>query len=599
MKKGNLKLMFIVMLALFCTGTVADAIKYGRYHQALLRAILDRQPERTVEEAKLFLQENPDDTEAHFLMGVAYAWMGQADSAVTPVKRALDLGHPPSRLIAGPRFLLEPLQKHSAIKALINESTIKPLHGPMIGSVTESSARFWVRTAREATVQIKLRPARSETYSILSSKARSLESSDYTVALDVEGLEPDTRYEYAVEIDGDLHAEPYQQFRTFSRAGSPTKFNLVFGGGAGYYPEYERMWDTVRSLNPAALLMLGDNVYIDDPFRPAMQRYCYYRRQSIPGWRKLAASTSVYAIWDDHDFSDNDSWGGPNVWDPFDWASSVADRWRQGDLHIFLPEAATDTTAGGWNGEGWTPYVDASRGLNDFDLDTDFIPERQHKVYALDASFKPMTWEIFQQNWINPGREDLPDLPGTFYTFSHGDVEFFMLDCRYYRTSPHIPGAVPTMLGPRQKAWLKDRLAESDATFKVIASSVPWDFRSKGKSKDTWNGFREERNELFDFIEQNRVEGVFLVSADRHRSDAYRIPWSDGYDFYEFESSKLTNEGSHGTKEHALFSYNARPSCGLLEFDTTVENPTVTYKIVNIDGEVVYSLTLHRSQLSF
>lgn len=155
------------------------------------------------------------------------------------------------------------------------------------------------------------------------------------------------------------------------------------------------------------------------------------------------------------------------------------------------------------------------------------------------------------------------------------------------------------MLGPRQKAWLKDRLSKSDASFKVIASSVPWEFCSKGESLDTWNGFRAERNELFDFIRQNRAEGVFLVSADRHRSDAYRIPWSEGYAFYEFESSKLTNPESHETKEHALFSYNAKPSCGLLEFDTTVENPTVTYKIVNIDGETVYSLTLHRSQLSF
>ncbi len=599
MKRGNLKLMFIVMVALFCTGTVADAITYSRYHQALLRAILDRQPEKTVEEAKLFLQENPDDAEAHFLMGVAYAQMGQVDTAITRIKRALDLGLHPSRLVAGPRFLLEPLLKQSAIRELIDDSVIKPTHGPMIGSVTESSALFWVRTAKEAMVQIKMRPSQSTTFSIASSKARSLESSDYTVTLGVDGLEPDTRYEYAVEIDDDLHAEPYQQFRTPPRAGSPAEFRVAFGGGAGYFPENERMWDTVRALNPSALLMLGDNVYIDDPFRPAMQRYCYYRRQSIPGWRRLTASTSVYAIWDDHDFSDNDSWGGPNVWDAFDWAGSVASRWQKGGLHIFLPEKVTDTAAGGWNGEGWSPYASAAGGQNGLDLDTDFIPERQHKVYALDASFKPITWDIFQQNWINPGREDLPELPGTFFTFSFGDVDFFLLDCRYYRTSPHIPGEVPTMLGPRQKAWLKDRLTKSDATFKVIASSVPWEFRSKGKSLDTWNGFRQERNELFDFIHQNRVEGVVLVSADRHRSDAYRIPWSDGYDFYEFESSKLTNPISHGTKDHALFSYNAKPSCGLLEFDTTVEDPTVTYKIVNIDGEIVYSLTLHRSQLSF
>jgi len=37
----------------------------------------------------------------------------------------------------------------------------------------------------------------------------------------------------------------------------------------------------------------------------------------------------------------------------------------------------------------------------------------------------------------------------------------------------------------------------------------------------------------------------------------------------------------------------------LLTFDTTKADPELTYQIVNIDDEVVYTLSLKRSDLSF
>ena len=46
-------------------------------------------------------------------------------------------------------------------------------------------------------------------------------------------------------------------------------------------------------------------------------------------------------------------------------------------------------------------------------------------------------------------------------------------------------------------------------------------------------------------------------------------------------------------------SYNEKQSFGIVEFDTMIENPSVTYKVVNIDGEVVCGLLVTRSQLTF
>ncbi|SVC85046.1 uncharacterized protein METZ01_LOCUS337900, partial [marine metagenome] len=77
------------------------------------------------------------------------------------------------------------------------------------------------------------------------------------------------------------------------------KFTIAFGGGAGYVPSNERMWDTIGVIDPRALLLLGDNVYIDDPKTPEMQLFHYYRRQSQPEWAKLTKKVPIYGIWDD------------------------------------------------------------------------------------------------------------------------------------------------------------------------------------------------------------------------------------------------------------------------------------------------------------
>jgi alkaline phosphatase D len=154
------------------------------------------------------------------------------------------------------------------------------------------------------------------------------------------------------------------------------------------------------------------------------------------------------------------------------------------------------------------------------------------------------------------------------------------------------------MLGPVQKAWLFDRLKSSTATFKVLVSGVPWAFSTKPGSPDTWEGYKDEREEIFSFLEENRIDGVVLLSADRHRSDAWKIERPNGYDLYEFESSKLTNTHTHASVPGALFSYDDGPSFGLVTFDTTRPDPEVTYQVVTIDDKVVHTLTVKKSQLS-
>lgn len=308
------------------------------------------------------------------------------------------------------------------------------------------------------------------------------------------------------------------------------KFTIGFGGGSGYVPENERMWDTIGAIEPRALLLLGDNVYIDDPETPEMQRFHYYRRQSQPEWGKLAKTVPIYSIWDDHDFTTNDGWGGPDIEKP---------------------------------------------------------------------SWKRDVWEIYKENWDNPYYGGGKENPGCWFDFRIGDVHFIMIDGRYYRESPK--DETPSMLGPVQMKWLKKTLTEKPATFTVICTNVPMAPKVKPGSKDTWDGYPEERSSIYQFIADQKIPGVFILSADRHRSDAYKVDTEINgmYPLFEFSSSRLTNQHVHKLIDHSLFGYNAKQSFGKIDFDLTTEDPTVKYTIINIDGKKIHDLTIKLSQLQF
>ena len=70
-----------------------------------------------------------------------------------------------------------------------------------------------------------------------------------------------------------------------------------------------------------------------------------------------------------------------------------------------------------------------------------------------------------------------------------------------------------------------------------------------------------------------------------------------GYPLYEFETSKLTNDHTHETRKQAIFSYNKGNFFGLLDFDTTAKDPTLTFRCISIEGETIHTHELKRSQL--
>lgn len=447
--------------------------------------------------------------------------------AIYSAREALVDGLPPERLLAGSGELLTKLRAHPDFGKLPGIADADPIiHGPMLGNITSTSGSIWVRTNGAMALEaIAVDPDGKEQR---SKSVTSRAEDDFTMRLELGGLLPGKTYEVSLVPEGAALGEALSQV-SLATTPSPEgggKFSVAFGGGAGYVPKYHGMWDTIRSFEPDALLMLGDNVYIDDPENELTQQYCYYRRQSEPGWRKLVSEVPVYSIYDDHDFGDNDCMPGPEIEKP---------AWKRPVL------------------------------------------------------------EVFRQNWVNPGYGGGQENPGCWYDFSIADVQFFMLDGRYYRDRNS-----KSMLGAFQKKWLLDGLAASEATFKIIVSPVPFTEGIKPGSKDPWDGYPEEREEIFSWIESEKIDGVFLVAADRHRTDLRTTKREKGYDFYEFMSSRLTNQHTHGVVQTPglIWGYKDTCSFGLMEFDTTGENPSVRFRCIDIEGKEHHNYLLELDEIT-
>jgi alkaline phosphatase D len=203
--------------------------------------------------------------------------------------------------------------------------------------------------------------------------------------------------------------------------------------------------------------------------------------------------------------------------------------------------------------------------------------------------------EQFRLYWPNPSA-GTSEAPGVFFHYRYGGVDFFFLDDRYHRDPEDKPDSPEkTHLGAAQLSWLKKQLSESDAVFKLIIAGGPW---STFKESDSWGDFLYERNGIFDFIRDESISGVVLVSGDTHAAELNVIPWSDhgGYDLYDLVSSPLAQLPLRGAafrrpgnpeESRLRIPFTQSPNFGLIEFDLSGE-PTLTFNVIGADGRPVW-----------
>jgi len=221
--------------------------------------------------------------------------------------------------------------------------------------------------------------------------------------------------------------------------------------------------------------------------------------------------------------------------------------------------------------------------------DHDYGPNNSDRSYEL----KDTSLLVFQNFWANPSY-GTKKTPGNFTHFSYEDVDFFLLDNRYYRSKKD-----DEMFGEAQLKWLKKRLKKSTANFKMIVSGTQMlPMNVKGES---WHDYKDERKDFLKFLEKEDINGVIFLSGDRHFTELNFDYRKNNYPLYEFTCSPLTSGGNPaGRMRNPMRSKRSlymKQNFGRVNFAGEADERECTIEVFDKEGFLVWSHIIPLSDL--
>jgi len=166
--------------------------------------------------------------------------------------------------------------------------------------------------------------------------------------------------------------------------------------------------------------------------------------------------------------------------------------------------------------------------------DHDYGPNDSDRSYP----FKKDTLELFKQFWANP-HYGMPDTPGIFGRMQWADLDFFFLDDRYYRAPAKLKDPNKDYLGEKQLQWLKDSLSSSQARFKFIV--IGNQMTNRLCAHESYYNYPGEYQNFMAWLDGADVNGVVVLSGDRHFTELLKLDRRGNYPIFEFTSSPLTS----------------------------------------------------------
>ncbi len=371
-------------------------------------------------------------------------------------------------------------------------------HGFAAGDVTPTSVVLW--THRPPPLEVTAQVSSDPQFRSLVFSAEATPSAERGGFLKfvATGLRPATRYYYRFHVAGSVSSEP-GTFVTAPAPESRVDVRLAFSGDidstnwAKGSPYSFGLLETLATEPLDLFLLIGDTIYADSglgssPVRTlAEYRAKHLEARTLPALQRLVRRTPLIVIWDDHE-----------VQNDFDRETVDPARFAAG--HQAFVEA-------------W-PIAEQPEGR----LYRSLRYGREVEIFVLDLrSYRTRQVNKTPACMNPPGsrRADLaPTLPQSLRSV------FAMITSTLAQPAPAaclraLADPDRTILGTAQKAWLKDRLQRSDATWKVIVSEVPMQ-EFFAFPYDRWEGYAAERAELLRFILTAGIRNVVWFSADMH-----------------------------------------------------------------------------------
>jgi len=387
-----------------------------------------------------------------------------------------------------------------AVPALADNppGTVHFTDGVASGDVTSTRAVLWTRV--DVATNIKVEGWTNSSLSgpkAFKGKFKTSAARDYTVKIDVAGLKPNTQYWYRFKKDLDL--SPVGTFKPAPAPSSPSNVKFTYTGDSdvtrvGGVPAVNDFPTLAKAQaeNGDFWVYLGDTIYSDSSFRPggpattlSDYRATYREGRTYPNLTNLLASTSTYALADDHE-----------VVNDYD-AQTVAPARYAAGRKAFL----------------------------------EYMPIRETGLLhdpscAGDPLYRTYKWGKDVQLFVLDERSCrsseaatvcFGDLAPTLPTAARTSFPFNL-----FLTPTPPPGCLAainnpsrTMLGPVQKAQFKQDLLNSTAQHKFIINEDPIQ-QFFVLPYDRWEGYAAERSEVLNFIRNNGVDGTQFLTTDTH-----------------------------------------------------------------------------------
>ncbi len=297
--------------------------------------------------------------------------------------------------------------------------------------------------------------------------------------------------------------------------------------------------EKLAAINPDLFIYLGDNIYGDTRDMEVLKAK-YKTLVDKPEFQKLWTYAEVLAVWDDHDYGENDA--GRHY--PFKEASK----------EIFL--------------DFWKEPLDSKR--------------RKHKgiYHSLMYGSTGQRVQIILLD-TRTFRDDLVKVQDT--------LKF---------KNDYEPNLSPdsTILGEEQWQWLELQLSKP-ADVRIIASSNQFSHEYNGW--ESWTNVPNEQKRMLDLIKKTKANGLVFISGDVHWGELSKMEIPDQYPIYDVTSSGITQEWDSVEPNNNRVGEVIRDNnVGLIEIKWDAE-PELTFMILDVQMRERVKHTIQLKSLSF
>ena len=432
------------------------------------------------------------------------------------------------------------------ITSMLGAQSSGIVSGPMLGPVELRDAIIWLEVTPEVkSISLQYRKANTSSYKTKMYKGE-LGNEFNPIQMQIGALDYNTAYEYQFLINSKL-SNAKGTFKTKDlwqwRKPAPDFSFLVGSCHYGNEPVYDR----------------PGKPYGGDPVI----------------FQTMAKENAAFMLWT------GDAWYSREV----DYYSKWG-LWYRAQYARKMPEIQPFLKSM----PQWAMWDDHDYGPND--IGTNYI-------------LKDETRKIFMSYFCNPSYGE--NGQGAYTINSWGDVDIFMLDDRWWRSADELidsidgrPNPDKVMLGRQQMLWLKNSLAYSNATFKLIM--VGSQVLNPVSPFDKLLDFKLEYDELMKFLMDQKVNGVLFLTGDRHHSEIIKVERPGSYPLYDITISPLTS-GTHtfsGTEKnnpYRVVGVDQKQNFGRVSVSGKENARILKVEIVSMLGEVLATWQVSENEL--